>query len=94
MGSVPITGEIVVLFLAVIGGLAGFWWRIESRLSDQDHERQILKQDLSEYKLYVERNHVSAQVLKDTERRLIDAIEKLASRLEAIADRFDSGKRP
>lgn len=90
MGSVPITGEIVVLFLAVIGGLAGFWWRIESRLSDQDHERQVLKQDLSEYKLYVERNHVSAAVLKDTEKRLIDAIEKLASRLEAIADRFDS----
>lgn len=92
--SVPITGEIVVLFLLVIGGIAGFWWRIEARLSGQDREREHLKQDLAEYKLYVERNHVSAQVLKDTERRLIDAIEKLASRLEAIADRFDSGKRP
>lgn len=87
--SVPITGEIVVLFLLVIGGIGAFWWRIESRLSDQDHERQILKQDLADYKLYVERNHVSATVLRETERRLIDAIEKLASRLEAIAERFD-----
>lgn len=93
MGSVPITGDIVFLVIGVLGAVGGLWWRIEARLSAQDRERDSLKQDLSEYKLYVERNHVSAQVLKDTEKRLIDAIEKLASRLEAIADRFDS-KRP
>lgn len=92
-GATPITGDIVFLIIGVLGAVGGLWWRIEARLSAQDREREQLKQDLSEYKLYVERNHVSAQVLKDTERRLIDAIEKLASRLEAIADRFDT-KRP
>lgn len=93
MGSVPITGEIVVLFAVVIGGIGGFWWRIESRLSEQDSERSKLKQELSDYKLYVAQNHVSAAVLRDTEQRLIDAIEKLAKRMEAIADRFEERSR-
>lgn len=92
-GATAITGDIIWLIIGVLGAVGGLWWRIEARLSAQDRERESLKSDLSEYKLYVERNHVSAQVLKDTEKRLIDAIEKLASRLEAIADRFDT-KRP
>ena len=29
----PITGEIIFLFLAVIGALGGLWWRIEARLT-------------------------------------------------------------
>ena len=89
MGTLPITGEIVVLFLAVIGAIAGFWWRIEARFAAEDDALAELKKELSEYKLYVERNHVSAQVLKDLETRVVNAIEKLATRLEAIADRFD-----
>lgn len=89
-GATAITGDIIWLIIGVLGAVGGLWWRIEARLSAQDRERESLKSDLSEYKLYVERNHVSAQVLKDTEKRLIDAIEKLASRLEAIADRFDT----
>ncbi len=92
-GGTAITGDIIWLIIGVLGAVGGLWWRIEARLSAQDRERDVLKQDLSEYKLYVERNHVSAQVLKVTEKRLIDAIEKLASRLEAIADRFESKRQ-
>lgn len=89
MAGTPITNDIVFLVMGVLGAVGGLWWRIEARLSSQDRERETLKQDLSEYKLYVERNHVSATVLRETEKRLIDAIEKLATRLEAIAERFD-----
>lgn len=91
--AVPITGEVVVLFLLVMGAIGGFWWRIEGRLSEQDRERAKLKQELAEYKLFVATNHVSASVLRETEQRLIGAIEKLASRLEAIADRFEDRPR-
>ena len=99
--NVPITGDLIVLFLALIGGVGGLWWRIEARFAAEDREIAALRQELSDYKLFVERNHVSAQVLRDTEKRLIDdtekrlidAIEKLATRMEAIADRFDSRPR-
>lgn len=91
--TVPITGEIVVLFLAVIGAIGGFWWRIEGRLSEQDVARTILQRELAEYKLFVATNHVSAEALKDVEKRLINAIEKLADRLEIIAARLDDRPR-
>lgn len=90
---VPITGDLVWLVLGVLGAVGGLWWRIEARLSSQDTERSKLKQELSDYKLYVAQNHVSAAVLRDTEQPLIDAIEKLAKRMEAIADRFEERSR-
>jgi len=93
VGSVPITGEVVVLFLVVLGAVGGFWWRIEARFSGEDMVIGELKKELAEYKLYVERNHVSAQVLRDLETRVVNAIEKLATRLEAIADRLDERQR-
>jgi hypothetical protein len=51
------------------------------------------QRELADYKLFVAQNHVSAAVLKDTELRLINAIEKLASRMEAIAEKFDERSR-
>jgi hypothetical protein len=86
---VPITGDLVWLVLGVLGAVGGLWWRIEARLSAQDRERDKLKQELAEYKLYVAQNHVSAAVLKDTETRLINAIEKLTTKMEAIVEKFD-----
>lgn len=91
--TVPITGEIIVLFLAVIGAIGGFWWHIEGRLSEQDVARTILQRELAEYKLFVATNHVSAEALKDVEKRLINALEKLADRLEVIAARLDDRTR-
>lgn len=88
MGT-PITGEIVFLFLAVIGGLGGLWWRIESRLTSQDDARAILQRELAEYKLYVAQNHVSASALREMEQRLSTAMEKFANRLEQIVNRLD-----
>lgn len=92
--AVPITGDVVALFLLVIGAIGTFWWRIERRLSDQDTARAALQRELAEYKLFVATNHVSASVLKDTEIRLIGAIDKLADRLEAIATRLEERTRP
>lgn len=91
--SVPITGDLVVLMLLVLGGVGGLWWRIEAKFSAADQARTLLQKELAEYKLFVAQNHVSAAVLKDTEQRLINAIEKLASRMEAIAERFDERSR-
>jgi hypothetical protein len=80
--SVPITGEIVILFLALIGAIGTLWWRIETRLSSQDRAREILSRELNEYKLYVAQNHVSAAALLMTENRLMQAIQKLEAHLD------------
>ncbi len=80
--SVPITGEIVLLFLALIGAIGGLWWRIEARLTVQDKAREYLSKELNDYKLYVAQNHVSAAALLLTESRLMQAIQKLEAHLD------------
>ena len=78
----PITSEIIFLFLTVIGGIGGLWWRIEARLSMQDDARSTLQRELADYKLFVAQNHVSSAALRESEQRLISAIEKLGNQLE------------
>lgn len=89
----PITSEIVILFFVVITGIGGLWWRIEARLSDQDAARSQLQKELSDYKLFVAQNHVSATALRETEQRLINAIEKLASQLEEAVRQLNALSR-
>lgn len=89
-----ITGEMITLFVIVMGLIGGAWWRIEGRLSDQDKERTRLREELAAYKLYVAQNHVSAEALREAEKRLITAIEKLADRLDMIAERLEQRTRP
>lgn len=91
--SVPITGELVLLFLAVIGAIGGMWWRLEARLSVQDRAREMLSKELSDYKLFVAQNHVSAAALLLTEGRLMHAIQKLETQLEDAVRQLNAMSR-
>lgn len=62
--------------------LAGLWWRMETRIRSTED-------NLSTYKLYVAQNHVSMAALKETEDRLVNAFDKLTSRIEAVVVRLD-----
>ena len=89
----PLTGDLVMLLLAVLGGVGGLWWRIEGKFAAAEMERSRLARDLSDYKLFVAQNHVSATALREAETRLITAIEKLADRLDAITEKLDARNR-
>ena len=89
----PITSEIIFLFLTVIGGIGGLWWRIEARLSMQDDARGMLQRELADYKLFVAQNHVSSAALRESEQRLIGAIEKLGNQLEEAVRQLNALSR-
>ena len=91
--TVPITGEIIFLFLAVMGAIAGLWWRIEGRLSAQDRAREYLQKELADYKLYVSQNHVSAAALMQTENRVMNALAKMESQLEEAVRQLNALSR-
>lgn len=91
--SIPITGEIVLLFLAVLGAVGGLWWRLEARLTVQDNARSELAKELNDYKLYVSQNHVSAASLMLTEGRLMHAIQKLENQLEEAVRQLNTLSR-
>lgn len=95
-----ITWEVVVGVLAVLGAVGGLWLRFEGKIVDVDAARKSttdkmwdefrrIEHDFADYKLFVERNHVSAAALKETEERLITAVEKLAARMETIDARLE-----
>lgn len=96
----PITIPMVLAFVTIIGAVGSVWWRIEAKLAERFAEvstelkavasdLRITQRDLADYKLHVAQNHVSIPTLKDTEERLITAIDKLATRLETIVARLD-----
>ena len=96
----PITVPMVLGFISIVGALGSLWWRIEAKLAANatelsaamkalDSDLRATQRDLADYKLHVAQNHVSIPTLKDTEERLITAIDKLASRLETIVARLD-----
>ena len=82
--SIPITGEIILLFLAILGPIAGLWWRLEARLTMQDEARSELAKELNDYKYFVAQNHVTSAALQKTEDRIMSAFAKLESQLEKL----------
>lgn len=62
---------------------------LEEHRAAASKERQGIRDDLTTFKLYVAQNHVSYAALRETEERLIAAIDKLAGRMEAVVARLD-----
>ena len=91
--DIPITGDAVLLFLAVMGAIGGLWWRLEARLSIQDRAREYLQKELADYKLYVSQNHVSAVSLMQTENRLMAALNKVESQLDEAVRQLNALSR-
>ena len=84
-----ITTEIIGLFVLLIGTIGGLWWKIEAKIASESNERNRLHADFYEFKLHVAQNYVSSMALRETEQRLITAMEKLAVRMEAVVSRLD-----
>lgn len=63
--------------------------RERAALNDQNG-RTLLQRELADYKLYVAQTHVTGEALRQTEGRLIDALDKVATRLETVVARIEA----
>jgi hypothetical protein len=84
-----ITTELVGLFVLLIGAIGGLWWKIEAKIASESANSRRTQVELYDFKLYVAQNYVSSLALRETEQRLITAMEKLAVRMEAVVSRLD-----
>lgn len=84
-----ITGELIALFVLLFGALSGLWWKIESKIASEAKKTDAVQVELFNFKLFVAQNYVNASNLRETELRLINAVDKLAVRMEAIVSRLD-----
>lgn len=85
-------GTIVALVASVFGFYRWLSSEFASTATAMDKEREErlrVERDLASYKLTVSQSYVSAVALRETEERLITAVEKLAVRMETVVGRLD-----
>lgn len=95
MSGIAITAELVVFGLAVLGAIAGLWWRIEARIdkaaSDNALRAEAAKikaetaaRELAEYKVHVAETFATKAGLTESLNRLHDALDKLTARIDML----------
>lgn len=92
-----ITGELVTLFLAVMGALAGVWWRVESKITAAREDAikvanvaiaaaSEASKDLAAHKIYAAETFSTKAGLTEALNRVHDALDKLADRIDLLID--------
>jgi hypothetical protein len=91
----------VVMFgLAVLGAVAGAWWRVESAVAKAKSEALLasttaaLRADLAhtalaEHKLHVAEAYVSKQGLREQMEPLFDAVKDVSGQVRHLSERLD-----
>lgn len=80
-----ITMEGVSFVVGLIVVLAGFWWRIDSRM-------RKVETSLADYKLQAAKEFASVEHLKEVEVRLIASIDRLADRIDRLLTRIEKSE--
>lgn len=80
----------IMAIAAVIGICGALYAWFEKRLGDEADARLAIERDLAAYKLHVAQHHVTNAALRETEERLINALEKMSARVETMAARIES----
>lgn len=93
MGS-PITTELVVFFLTLLGVVAGLWWRIEARIESARTAAAIVAADFARYQTHVAETYITKQGLRETTGQVMDAIADLKLTLDHVNTRIDTAFAP
>jgi len=86
-------GEImgVVLFiLAIIGSVAGFWWRVESKVKEVEDRAEKISESLAAHKLHVAENYLTKAGLREAVEPIMDAIQGVKGAVDHLGGRIDA----
>lgn len=89
MGSTPITTEFVIFVIAVIGAIAGAWFRFEARIEKARAETADNKADLARYKLHVAETYITKEGMREQMGSVLSGINDLKNITEIINQRID-----
>ena len=71
--------DAMVKLFAIFGAIGGVWWRVNMRIAEC--EKAILKMENKIVKEYA-----SSNSLKEVEKRLVNAIDRLTNRIDKLLD--------
>ena len=85
----PITGEVILLFLAVMGSIGGLWWRIEYKIESVHKEAKEATRELSEFKTHVAEDYITKEGLKEATSQIMAGVTAVLSRVDHLNERID-----
>lgn len=80
----------IVAVVSVLGAGGALYAWFASQMANEREARLDVERDLAAYKLHVAQHHVTNAALRETEERLINALEKMSARVETMAARIES----
>jgi len=80
-----ITGADVTMLIAVLAAIGGFWWRIDSRIRG-------IETGMTDIRLEMAKCYIPIDRLRETEERLMRALEQHQLICRAFSPRIDEGR--
>lgn len=95
-----ITWELAMIIIAIIGAVAGAWWRVESRVEDARRDvhtaamaasaqASLALQQLAEFRLHVAETYASKSGMREMSERVMRGQDDLKGELSRLTERID-----
>lgn len=100
MSGGAITSEEVLFFLAVLGTVAGMWWRVEGAIKAAKAESMtraeaagalatLAQVQLAEHKLHVAENYITKSGLREQTEQIMGGMATIKSSVDQLNQRMD-----
>jgi uncharacterized protein YpmB len=90
MGGTPITTELVLFLVAVLGAIAGVWWRVEARIEAAKALAAHAVAELADYKTHVAETYITKEGLREQTGQVMAGIGELKASITSVHGRIDS----
>lgn len=99
-GGSPITTETVLFVLAVLGAIAGLWWRVEAAIKTAKAEAMLraesaaalaslAQQQLGEHKLHVAETYITKAGLREQTEQIMSGVAAVKASVDQLNQRMD-----
>ena len=89
-----------LFFLALLGAIAGLWWRVEAKVERAKTEASLLasaanalasltRQELAEHRLHVAETYSTKAGIRETKEEIMEAIHGVKAAVDHMAVRVD-----
>lgn len=79
----------ILFLLAIIGAVAGFWWRVEGKVKGADDKATRALEDLADHRLHVAETYITKAGMREVKEEIMGAIHDVKSSVDHLGGRID-----
>lgn len=81
---------VALFILSVIGAVAGFWWRVESKVKGAEDKADMAMTKISDLRIHVAEEYTTKAGLREVKDEIMDAIHGVKGAVDHLGGRIDS----